>query len=271
MKKFLIFLIFLSFLSAKIVDRVIASVNGEPITSYEITNTVTSLNVSPKEALNILINQKIIDEEIKKRGIEVDEFDIENALEKIAHQNKMSVFEFKALLKQRGELNKFMNNLREDLLKQKLFSQIVNSKLKVTPKELKNYYINHKNEFKTFKKIDVTEYISKNPEDLKKIAKNHLFFLDNVTVKTSTFNSNDLPINLVFLFNSTKEGSFTPILNDNDKYIMFYINKKEGNDILPFEKVKNIIANKLIEQKRNSILKEYFNTLRNQADIELFK
>jgi len=269
MKKFLIFLIFI-FLNAKIVDRVIVSVNGEPITSYELNKTVALLKISPKEALNILIDKKIIDEEIKKRGIEVDEFDIENALEKIASKNGMSVFEFKNFLKAKGEYNKFIKNLKDNLLKQKLFSQIVSSRLKITPKELKNYYNQHKDEFKTFKNIEVVKYQSNNPENLKKVIKNHMFLLDNVKVEIQDFNVSNLPLNLIYLFNSVKKDSFTPIFSNDEGYVTYYINKKEGVTTIPFEKVKDIIYQKLANKKREEILKDYFNTLKNQADIEYF-
>jgi len=271
MKKFILILIFLNFVNAKIVDRVVAVVNGEPITSYDITKTFKSLNISPREALNILIEQKIIENEIKRRGIEVDDFDIENAIEKIAKQNGMSVFEFKNYLKERGEYNNFLKNLKKDIQKQKLFAQIVNSKLKVSNKELKNFYDQNKEKFTTFKQIEVIEYISQNPDELKHIKKNPLYNSSNIKIENRVFKYNQIPLNLMFLFNSTKEGEFTPIINNGNSYVMFYINKKEGKVILPFEQIKNIIANQLMQQKRNAILKEYFNTLKNQADIEIFK
>ena len=271
MKKILAFvLVSASLLSAKIVDRVVASVNSEPITSYDITKTFQKMNMTPQEALNYLIDRKILENEINKRGISVDDFDVENALEKIAQKNGMTLFEFKSYLQQRGELDKIKQQIKENLLKEKLFSQIVNSKLRISEEEIKNYYQNHKNEFTTFKTIQVTAYYSKSPQKLQEIQKNPFISDSNIVVKTHVYEYNEIPVNLMYLFKNTKEGEFTPIINNGTSYVTFYIARKDGKVLLPLENVKSLIANKLIKEKRDRILKEYFAKVKNQADIKIY-
>ena len=272
MKKFLIVgLIAASLLQAVIVDRVVASVNGEPITSYDIAKTVNILKTTPQQALNYLIDKKILDSEIKKRGIGVDEFDIENAVEKIAQKNGMTLFEFKSYLQQRGELEKLRSQIKNDLLKEKLFSQIVNSKLKISDKEINDYYTKHQQEFKTFNTIEVVSYYSNNPQKLEEIKKNPFISNNDVLTKTEIFKYSEMPLNLLYLFNKTKEGEFTPVINNGASYITYYIAKKEGETLLPLESVKNIIINKIVNEKRERILKEYFAKIKNQADIKIYK
>jgi peptidyl-prolyl cis-trans isomerase SurA len=155
MKKYVLIGLLTLSLNAKIVDKVVASVEGEPVTSYEL-QTFSKQNHLPKdEALKILIQQKLIESEIKKRGINVDDFEIENELEKIAKRNGMDLFQFKNILMQRGELEKVKKQIKDNLLKKKLFEQIVQSKLNITPEDVKNYYNKHKEEFSTFKSIQV--------------------------------------------------------------------------------------------------------------------
>jgi hypothetical protein len=268
MKKLIIFLLFV-FINAEVLDRVVARVNNIPITSYEIDKLSTKMNIPKSQALNMLIDQKLIKSEIQKRGIEVDDFDIENAMEKIAQRNGLSLFEFKNILMQRGQYKQFVKGLKEELQKQKLFNQIVQTKLKISDKDIKNYYETHKKEFTTFKTIQVTKYTANTPEALKKLQQNPLMNF-NIEKETKVYSSDELPTNLMFLFSNTKTGSFTPIINDGLGYSTYYIARKDGSVLIPYDKVKNIIANKLIAQKREMILKDYFSKLKNRADIKVF-
>jgi len=270
MKKLLFSVVFLSLVNAKVVDRVVASVNNEPITSYDISKIVRQKHLSAQEALNYLVDKKILDEQIKRFGISVDDFDIENTMEKIAKQNGMSLFEFKAFLQEKGKLKDFKKQLKESLLKEKLFKAIVSSKLRVSPEEIKNYYDNHKDEFAVFKTVQVVGYYSNNPQSLEKIKKSPLMSQNEVITKTEVFDYNELPLNLMYLFKNTKVGEFTPIINNGANYVMYYIARKDGKVYLPLNQVKNIIVNKIIAQKREEILKSYFVRVKNQADIKVY-
>jgi len=264
-----IFLVCLS-LNAKIIDKVVASVNGEPITSYDIQKVSQNFKMSPNEAINYLIDQKLIKSEIKQRGISIDDYEINEAMDKIARRNRLTLFEFKNILLQRGEYNKFKEKIKNDLLKQKLFASIVNSKLKITSNEIKNYYNSHKNEFSIFDTIQVVKYSSKTPENLKYLFKNPFFNNKNILSETKIYKWNELPLDKLYLFKNTKVGQYTPIINEGLEYSTYYISNKKGTVFLPFEKVKNIVANKLIEEKRNKILKEYFDRVKNRADIKFY-
>ncbi|GAB6075093.1 peptidylprolyl isomerase [Nautilia lithotrophica] len=269
MKKIIFSLSLIFLLHAEVIDKIVATVNNIPITSYEVEKLSKNLNISYDKALQYLLDQKLIQSEIKKRGIEVDDFEIENAMEKVAKQNGLSLFEFKNILMQKGQYDQLRNKIKEDLLKEKLFNEIVQTKLKITPDEIKNYYDNHKDEFKVFKSIQVTKYTANNKQALNDIKKNPLA---NYSIQTQTkvYDFNELPLGLLFLFKQTKVGEFTPIINDGLNYSMYYIARKDGANYIPFDKVKNIIANKLIAQKREMILKDYFNKLKNRAYIKFY-
>ena len=269
MKKIIFCLVLIFLLHAEVVDKIVATVNNIPITSYEVKKVSENLNISHDKALQILLDQKLIQSEIKRRGIEVDDFEIENALEKVAKQNGLSLFEFKNILMQKGQYKQFRNKIKDDLLKEKLFDEIVQTKLKITPEEIKNYYENHKDEFKVFKNIQVTKYRANNKQILNKVKKNPLANA-NVKTETAVYDYNELPLGLLFLFKQTKVGDFTPVINDGLNYSMYYIARKDGNNYIPFDKVKNVIANKLAAEKREIILKDYFNKLKNKAYIRFY-
>ncbi|NPA11005.1 MAG: hypothetical protein GXO62_02050 [Epsilonproteobacteria bacterium] len=257
-------------LNAKIVDKVVASVGNLAITTYDVQKAAKNYNVPSNVALNRLIDEKILESELKKRGIGVDEFEIQKELEKIAKRNSLTLFEFKNILEQRGELDTLKSELKKRLLKEKLFNEIIRGKLNITPEEIKNYYDNHKDEFATFDTIQVIKYSANNPSLLNRVKQNPLLKNPNLKAKQIVYSQDELPLNLLFLFNKTKEGEYTPIVNDANGYAMYYVARKDGKKILPFEKVKNLIANKLYAQKREEILKDYFAKIKNQADIKIY-
>jgi hypothetical protein len=269
MKKIVFTLGLVFLLHAEVVDKIIATVNNIPITSYEVNTLASNLNISKDKALDYLLDQKLIQSEIKKRGIEVDDFEVENAMEKVAKQNGLSLFEFKNILMQKGQYKQLRERIKNDLLKKKLFDQIVQTKLKVTPEEIKNYYDNNKEQFKIFKTIQVTKYTANNKQLLNEVKQNPLSNT-NVQMKTEVYDYNELPLGLLFLFKQTKVGDYTPVINDGLAYSMYYVARKDGNAYIPFEKVKNAIANKIIAQKREMILKDYFNKLKNRAYIKFY-
>ena len=270
MKKILIASVVLISLNAKIVDKIVGVVNNLPITSYDIQNLENQLHINQKQALNMLIDKKLIQNEIKKRGISVDDYEVTDAMRNIAKRNNMSLFEFQNILTQKGELEGFKKNLKENLLKQKLFAQIVNSKLKITPQDIKKYYETHKDEFAVFQNIQVVKYSSNNPEILKKLSDNPYFNTPNLKTATQTYSYNELPLDKLYLFKNTKAGQFTPVVNEGLNYVRYFISDKSGKVYLPFEKVQNVIAQELANQKRNEILKKYFDKIKNRADIKIY-
>ena len=270
MKKILIASLVVLSLNAKIVDKIVAVVNNNPITSYDIKTIENQFHINKNQALNMLIDKSLIQNEIEKRGISVDDYEVDDAMRKIAKRNNMSLFEFQNILTQKGELKTFKQKLKENLLKQKLFAQIVNSKLKIDPKDIKSYYENHKNEFSVFQNIQVVKYSSNNPQILKTLSNNPYFNSPNLNVSTKTYSYNELPLDKLYLFKNTKVGQFTPIINEGLNYVRYFISDKNGKVYLPFDKVQNIIAQKIITQKRNEILKEYFDKIKNRADIKIY-
>lgn len=270
MKKFFLALFVIASLNGKILDKVIASVNNLPITSYDLQNFMQQHNIKDKNvALNQLVDQKVVESQIKSLGIDVEDYEIEDFLSKIAHKNGMNLFEFKTILTQRGELKKLKAQIKQNLLRKKLYDAIIGNKLKIDDVLAKEYYKSHKDDFSVFKSVQVTKYSANNPQALKLVQQNPLA-AKNVKFKTEVFNYQELPLNLLFLFKNTKEGEFTPIVNDGMNYVTYFVARKDGKIVMPFEKVKNLIYNQLAEKKRNQILQDYFNRLKSQMDIKFY-
>ena len=62
--------------NAEVVNGVIAVVDNEPITGYELAKVQKLTGASPQAAMEILIGQKLQQSEIKRRGIAVNDAEI---------------------------------------------------------------------------------------------------------------------------------------------------------------------------------------------------
>ena len=263
--KNLVLSLFLVFsLYAKVIDKIAIVVNNEPITSYDIASTQKKLNITKKEAINYLINQALLKSAIKERGIYVDDFDIDNAMQKIAARNGMSLFNFKDYLLKQGRLESFKRNLKSDLEKQKLLKTL---SIRITPDDIKKYYENHKEEFMLPSKIDTTIYSSNDKNSLIEVIKKPLSNV-NINIINKTFDINNTNPKLMDFLAKIKEKSFSPIININNKFQTFYINKKYKPAVLPYKMVEGFIYNKILTQKQNQALNDFIAKMRLKTNIE---
>ena len=88
--------------NAGMVNWVVAKVNNEPITNFEVFDTMKKIKTSNQDtALQFLINEKLQASEIKKRDIRVAPYEVTNAIEEIAKKEGKTPEEFKnTLIKQ---------------------------------------------------------------------------------------------------------------------------------------------------------------------------
>ncbi len=148
--KFLFFtVLFATFANAGLINAISLTINNEPITLYEIHKIRTIYKVSVDEAIDLLIQQRLEESEIKRLGIVVDDFDVKEEIKKIASSNSLSVFDFLDMLKSRGiDKDDYEKELKEKLKKQMLYRKIVSQRAqRPSDEEMLRYYKNNKDEF----------------------------------------------------------------------------------------------------------------------------
>ena len=271
---FLYSFIFIGTLSyAGLVDAVSVIINNSPITLYEIQKYSQQFHISPKEALQILMQEKLENELIKKYGISVDDMEIDDEIEKMSSKANMSIYDFKNYLEKKGiNYRKYREDLRKKLLKNKLYKKIAQENIKrVSEKELKDYYNQHIDLYSIPDMIEVIEYDSPDKNALLQITKNPMFNSPNITKKDVVLSSKKLNPKLLYIFQQTKSGNFTPILPLNNQYIAFYIKRKINQKPLPFDKIKNAIYAEIMSKREKRVVRSYFDKLISEANIKTIR
>jgi peptidyl-prolyl cis-trans isomerase SurA len=156
MKRFLLICLFPLAVKAEIKDRIAAVVNGQPITLSEVQERVQPelARTSPgpageaqrksllHEALEQIIDERLVESEATSLGIDVTEDDITRGVEQLARQNGMDQAQFKDALAQQ---NISIDTVRDSLRRQQLVLRLLQYKVKprrVTDEEVQAAYAN---------------------------------------------------------------------------------------------------------------------------------
>ncbi len=273
MKKYIFsFLVTISFLQAGLVNGITLIVNDTPITLYDIDQKMQIQNLSKQQAVDILIDETLYAQELKKHSVTVDIFDIDNYIDKLAEQNNMNSLDFKALVRQQQNYDLFKEQIEKQLIHQKLIQKIASGKLIIaTNEDMERFYENNKDQFTIADTIDVIAYMSKDKNLLNQLTTNPMLHSDNLTVQQITFKQAELNPQVKYIINTTKEKTFSPIFAQNKNYNMFFISSKKDVTTMPFSEVKNGIFQQIMKTREDNYLKEYFETLKITADIQLLR
>ena len=138
----------------QLVDRVIAVVNDEVITRYELNEQRKAVVAQLKrqgvamppdaeldaQVLERFINEKVQLQYAREYGIRADEEVVNASLQRIAADNKMSMQQFVAALKKDGvTIEKFRDELKNEIVLSRLRDREVESRVTVTDSEIDNY------------------------------------------------------------------------------------------------------------------------------------
>ena len=130
-------------------DRIVAVVNGEVLTMRQLDNRVNSLMKAQREAaqagrdavrqrvLDALIEQELINQAAKAKGVFVTEADISATIDSIKRDNRLTDEQFRASLVHSGtSLEAFREDIRIELLRNRVLGSQVMSKVVVTDSEV---------------------------------------------------------------------------------------------------------------------------------------
>ncbi|WP_457596898.1 peptidylprolyl isomerase [Hydrogenimonas sp.] len=256
-----------------LVDAVSIVVDDEPITLYEIYKTEHQLGLSKQKAVEYLIKQKLKKEELKRLGIQVDEFDVTNEIEKIAKQNGIDSLKLRAIMAQRGvDWEDYKKQVKEKLLQERLYREILSTKVQ-PPSEatLKEYYRLHLDRYSIPEAIEVIQYSSPDRKALREAIANPMAQVPGVTRKPETIRADQLNRQLLFLLTQTPRGHFTQVIPAGGQFVSFYVQDFVNPHPLPFEEVKNRVYADWMEEKRKEAIKSHFEKLRAAADIRVLR
>lgn len=255
----------LTFTHAKILDALALVVNGEPVTTAEIAAVQKQMNISKKQAIDLLIQDRL--QKSAMKNIFIDENIIDQKISGIAAQNHLKVPQMqKILLSQGTKWNQYRNSIRESLKKEKFFQENVANNIP-TPNEdeLKLYYQQHVEAFILPKSIHLVEYTAKTAKAMKRFLQTNN--KKGIRSRKVTKKTKDLASTMLSTLMQTKDGFVTRPFNAGDKYISYKVLSKVGKVTMPYETSKNAVLARWRQEQQGVAVKDYFKKLATNADI----
>ena len=271
-KKILFFIVLVSSINASLVDGIALIVNNKPITLYDIDQKMQQTNGSKQEVISAIIDNILYKQELKKYNINITILDIDNYIEKLAISNNMNLLDFKLLIRQKQDYDKFISQVKEQLTHQALIKKISQGNIKIaTDDDMKIYYENHKSDYTLADKVDVIAYISKNRASLEQLKQNPMFNTNGIASQELSFKQSELSPQVKYIVNNTKVNSFSAIFTQANNYNLFFIKDKQDIKTLSFEDIKKEIFNTIMKKREQTYLQNYFETLKITADVKVIR
>ena len=145
---------------AEVINRIVATVDGAPITSYEMQGFREVAGASPMapaggaagmsdgDVLDALIMQKLIRKEVEKQGMKAKKADIDGYIARIQAQSNLNDEEFEAALVEQGmTMEAYRERVATEVEQAMLMSREIGSRVNVTPEDVQRYYDEHIDEY----------------------------------------------------------------------------------------------------------------------------
>ena len=274
MKKSLLFsILFLCgiSLSATQINSVIANVNNEPITTYELRQMMAKTGGNYQKAMEALISEKLQNAEMKRLQILISPYEVEKQLNLIAQNNKISLPELQKRVEKSGKSFATFKKEVETDMKLNRFYQAVLSNIKITPEAVRAFYDANPQFFTKFNGVKAVRYVAKNPQILENIARGARvaqgpnLFVQNINIAPKQMSQEAFAF-----FAQIPQGAYSRITqNHQGFYEMFYVGEKTGLVRIPYEEAQEHAFEIYSSKEREKAAQAYFDKLRSSAIIEM--
>ncbi|OIQ48863.1 Chaperone SurA precursor [Pseudodesulfovibrio hydrargyri] len=283
-----------------VVDRILVKINDSIITQYDLDQALkpvyekikdrtlsaaeqAQVQELRKQALDNLISDNLIQQEIKRFSINVSEENMDKEIERVRNERGLTLEEFEKVVAQDGlNMDEFRERLKKLLEKQELIGHMVNSKVVVTDSEIQEEYDARKDDYSMGKMVELAIILL--PSDVspvevrEQITGGEMTFADAVA-KYSVGPGKDSggsigELNWVDLAEEWKSsldgvaqgGVSSPLTIQGHEALLSPVKINEDR-MVPLEDVRDNIYKDLMQKKRETVFTDYFEKLKKSAVI----
>jgi len=301
-------------LQAEVIDKIVATVNQEPITDFDVEKVMTSLSQEPvkgpssnkkaapvptpqgpelrKAAIEHLVDQTLLNQEIDKQGIKVSDDDINMAIDSILKRNNITLDQLKKELYAKGEsYEAYRQDLRDQIRRLRYIGQIVGNRVRVSDEDVQAFLDQNASKLKSVQEVHIAQIViplsSSSDAEFKqtvpkaqeayKKAKGGANF-DNLIKEYGGAGSGDLgKVNFSAMapqvanaLQALEEGQVTePIRTSVGILIVKMVDKPEGGLTATNDQLKAQLKDRIYELKLQEEIKRYVDQLKSKAFIDI--
>jgi len=288
--------------TGELVNRIVAVVNGDIITLFELNEKVKPLldrfkgrEIGEREKaailkikenlLNNMIEDLLLRQEVEKYGIEISDVEVENQIQEFKNENNLNEEEFlKQLRLEKMTREEFAEKISQDILKHRLLSFMVRRKVVVTKEEIEECFKANKQDFALDKKVHLRLIVlgTGNSAALikKRIEDQELSFAEAADIYSQGPGAgNGGDIGLLSWKDLAKEwrqalsgvcaGQITEPFVVRGHEALLLLESMESGREQPLDKARDEIQKKIYREKLEAGFNEYMDTLRANAVIDI--
>ncbi|MBU4564637.1 MAG: SurA N-terminal domain-containing protein [Desulfarculus sp.] len=297
-----------------VVNRVVAIVDDEVVTSLDLDRAIRRLKmdlarmeamqrgggVPPAQikrmALERMVDEKIFAKEAKKAGLSVSDEELDHYINRIKQSNKLSDEDFVASLSRQGmTLKEYRDDLRRDILKQRLINQEVRKNVVISDAEVEQYYKAHYDQFQNMDEVNMMAIFLKVDPQAGLTAENAVRqqaenILQNIKGggdfsklaqqysqgpgaerggRLGPVKADDLLPSMRQALGELKPGQVSEVLQIPQGFVIMKLIDRSGSKELALAEVKEQIRDKLAQQKTETRFKEWMKQLRSENYVKI--
>ena len=296
-----------------VVDRVVAVVNAEVITLSEVDRAIgpflkevvraedrlerkEQLNRVRRQALDTMIEEKLMDREIKRVGIKVTPREVETVIDDIKKQNKATQEDLeRALAKEGMTLEQYKTQIEQRILRTKLVQWSVKVEPKASEKQLREFYEQNVERYRTpetLRPAHILFGIPKEapPEKVQEVRKNCQGVLDRIrkgedfgemallySQDPSAKDRGDLGYfkkgELLPAFekelNRLRVGEVGNIIRTEFGFHLIKLLDRRGGTPMPFEEAKARVQQECYQSEMDRAVKQFITSLKQKSVIDI--
>ncbi|HME41766.1 MAG TPA: peptidyl-prolyl cis-trans isomerase [Syntrophorhabdales bacterium] len=288
-------------LRSEVVDKIVAIVNDDIVTMGEVQKSVhvekqgtfTTADdyfrdESLREKLDSFIEAKLIQQQAKKMKIEVSDKEVESVAESIRKQNLVSEKEMKERLEKEGiNYKAFLEGIRNNLLQNRVLARAIGTTVIVSEADLKQYYDENPDQFKSEEFRLQQIFISSRREDasaraqaaFNKLQQGESFeaLARQYSDDPSSIHGGDIGFvkkeellpQLLQAISLLMPGTSSHPITTPFGYHIIKLVETRKSEAVPFDSVKDSIKARILQQETQKRFKEYIGKLRTSSYIEV--
>ena len=297
----------------RVTNAIAAIVNDEVVTLFEVNREAqlmtreaekkapldaTARSQIRRNALEIIVDKKLVGQKLKELNIKVTEEEISNAIEDVKKQNKISSQEalVAALTSQGLSFDQYHAQLQEQLEKLKLISMEVRAKIHVSDSELREFYEANRSKYtedESFRARHIFFKINEKAgaEEIKRSMTNALMVLAETKsgkdfielAKTYSedpaarkdggdlgiFKKGDMQPELESAIIAMKPGEVSELVYTPAGFHIIKLEERISGKLKPFEGYKSEIEEAIYNKKSEERFSQWAKDLRSKASIEM--
>lgn len=294
-------------LAAQTISNVVAVVNADIITSYQLERAIEillsrqNLSRTPsdqelqelrQEVLEQLINDRLLQQRSKELGLRVSDQEVNAAIDDVMTSNNLDPASLEIALAAEGmTLESYRQQIHDEILRYKLMSQEVNYRAQVTSSEVRRYFEEHIDQFDTQTRVFVSRISFALPADRssaenarieEQANKSRRQLLGGTSFDTVLAEAGDsvdggimgelvltdLAPALQQVLQNLQVGDVSVPTEFNQQLHLFVINDRRSGTELAFERARRSIEERLRREKSEARLIEWEKELRSNAYID---